>query len=240
MHLSAIMRDLFTSASNYRTTCCVTWRAFRESFGHFDDIRGNIIRFHNTGRESDDRLTNLSYGCLDILDRSASESAGLSREFEEGDHENNQIGRPKLLYHDLHPHNVFFADERCVLIYDYENVSSSWFEGEALAFALHRFSRIRIRRLQKTGTRIDEKVVKNTITTFLDCYKEGGMPEPDNFLHDLHVYIKLVNLSKFVEIASFWYYPDAYPDPAGRTRDEWYAEAVKFLSHLKEADKFRY
>jgi len=59
--------------------------------------------------------------------------------------------RRKLLS-DVHPHNTFWDNGKCVLIYDYEAVGKSWPEAASICFFIHRFSRERIRTLRNQRT----------------------------------------------------------------------------------------
>ena len=144
--------------------------------------------------------------------------------------------RPEPLLHDFHPHNTFFQDDRCVLIYDYEATSRYWSETEALAFAVHRFTREHIRVLRERGHSAAETEIPKVVDTFLEHYTLGGMVVSPDFKIILYSEIKRANLAKLLSIMSHQY--RISEDPARRSEDVWYAEVVKFISYLKEAEHF--
>jgi hypothetical protein len=142
----------------------------------------------------------------------------------------------KPLLHDFHPHNTFFQDDSCVLIYDYEAVSNRWSETEALAFAIHRFVREHIRHLRNRGFPSAHAEVPRVIDAFLEHYQLSGMPIPPNFTKDIGQEIRSVNLAKLLGNMAQSY--GMRPDPAKRRRDVWLAEVVKFTVYIKEATFF--
>ena len=206
--------------------------AYRQALKRFDLIRDVTKWFYeHPGRTGDcSDLINLFYASLSLLEKWCEEAINFLRLLED------KSQSTSLVYHDFHPYNAFFLKHKCVLIYDYENVSLNWHEGETLAFALHRFCRIRFDFIRKSGGEAGEKLIKSTIDSFLKHYGEHRTI-PERFREDLHLYIKLVNLSKLISIASQWLFPSEYPDEAGRTKREWCEEAIKFISYLREADE---
>lgn len=140
------------------------------------------------------------------------------------------------LLHDFHPHNTFFRDDKCVLIYDYETVSRHWSETEALAFAVHRFTREYVRLLGSRHHPAPEAEIPRVVHVFLENYEQGGMPVPSDFAMRLSTAVKTTNLGKLLSIMTYHYRIRA--DPAERCDDMWFSELVKFITYLLEADRY--
>jgi hypothetical protein len=146
----------------------------------------------------------------------------------------DKFGGPLL--HDLHPHNTFYQSGGCVLIYDYEATSRYWSHSDALAFAVHRFVREYIRSLRERKVpRVEEEIPK-VVDTFLEHYASQGLPVPPTFTANLGIAMKITNLGKLLYIMADHY--NLQEDRARRQPDILYAEAVKFLAYLQEAECF--
>lgn len=143
---------------------------------------------------------------------------------------------PKPILHNFHPHNTFFQGDKCVLIYDYDPVLKNTSEVDALAFALHRFIREYLRSLLQRGHVEVEAEIPAVVDTFLEHYSLAGLPVPPDFKNNLSLAIKKTNLARLLQIMSVVY----RMANDGDRRDEriWYAELVKFISYLEEAEHF--
>lgn len=146
--------------------------------------------------------------------------------------ENVKMQKEPLL-HDFHPHNTFFQDDKCVLIYDYEAVSTYWSPTEALAFTIHRFTREYIRHLKYRNYQSFEVEIPKVIDIFLKSYEKAGMSIPNGFTQNLSLEIKSTNMAKLIAIMGFYY--ELLTDPANRDKNIWYHELIKFITFLKEA-----
>lgn len=136
----------------------------------------------------------------------------------------------------FHPHNTFFQNDKCVLIYDYESVSKNSSESEALAFTIHRFIREYIRLLKLRGYPVAESEIPKIIEVFLMSYEAGRGFVPSNFISNLGLYLKISNLARLVQNME-WNYKIT-KDPSDRSENAWYSELIKFISYLKEAKYF--
>ena len=157
--------------------------------------------------------------------------------FEQGKRSKNPV-----LLHDFHPHNTFFKNDTCVLIYDYEDVGRYWSEEEVLAFTLHRFVREYVISL-KGPTTITNTVVGRVVDTFLENYESGGMSVPPGF-DDWNAFkkwlpsgIRLTNFPKLLVIMSL--YHRIRGESAQRTEGRWLKELIKFIMFIKEAQFFK-
>lgn len=140
----------------------------------------------------------------------------------------------KPLLHDLHPHDTFFSGDKCVLIYDYEDVASGLDESTTLAFSLHRFVReLFVHRRDRLPAEIERAV-----DLFLEHYQKSGMPIATGFKGSLHLHIKLINLMKLLNVMAYFF--GISRDPAARSESFWYSEITKFISYLYEASQFRF
>ena len=156
-----------------------------------------------------------------------------------------QIIEPKLVHikfhrkpllHEIHPHNTFFQNNECVLIYDYECVSKDWTKTGALAFAVHRFIREYVRSAKDRGHPGAAKEIPKAVNIFLEYCELGGMAIPPGFTGSLSLEIKLTNFGRVLLVMAYNY--RVMKDLANRSEDAWYAELVKFFTYLKEADYF--
>lgn len=143
----------------------------------------------------------------------------------------------KPLLHDFHPHNTFCDTNRCVLIYDFEDVAMGSSEPVALAFAIHRFVRQYIINSMPPSRR-ETKTIEPLVDLFLDRYQLGGMKVSEDFKISLHLYIKLVNLMKLLHVMCYFFRLEA--DPALRTEHQWFQALQNFLGFLREAQLFRF
>lgn len=147
----------------------------------------------------------------------------------------NRILQDELFLHDCHPHNTFFYEDECLLIYDYETVSNFWSQSEALAFTMHRFIREHVRKYYARSENIRTRIAA-LVDIFLKGYSENGARIPENFRDSLSLCIKTTNLAKLLEVIAFYHRIDS--DPANRNLEVLYSEFLKFLAFLKEADYF--
>ncbi|NEQ74894.1 MAG: helix-turn-helix transcriptional regulator [Okeania sp. SIO2C9] len=148
------------------------------------------------------------------------------------------------LLHDCHPHNTFFRNGQCLLIYDYEAVSTTWSPLEAIAFVMHRFIREFYVKKFMNGENVYplREEIYNYAEKFLQEYQKGEGPIPvdftnnDNLLKNIHLGIKLTNFSKLVSIMR--YLITDIKDPAGRPSNMLKNEYRKFCIFLREADRY--
>jgi hypothetical protein len=153
-----------------------------------------------------------------------------------------RTNQKQLLLHDLHPRNSFFRDGRCVLIYDYECVTRASTEGEAAAFALHRYARkmVIVQGWVHRSPAERNGYLRTLADLFLNSYNKGrGHPvlNVENFIKVLDSLIVLPNLQKLLYVGrSACFRTD---DPGARSADVLHAELVKYVRCLEEAMEFR-
>ena len=131
---------------------------------------------------------------------------------------------------DVHPHNTFWDDERCVLIYDYECLSTTWREEVSVAYAAHRFCREEIRDLRDRGHPRWQSEGLRKIDEFVATYEEArgaGMGLDRCRIGRLVLMITLRKLNFVLQA-----FHRITTDPRPVTKLE--AEARKFLMLLKE------
>ncbi|WP_146446884.1 phosphotransferase [Botrimarina colliarenosi] len=116
--------------------------------------------------------------------------------------------RPTVVLQDFHPHNVFVdsVTHQCVLIFDYEGFGTSWSVSEALAFALHRFTREYVAKCSGVvgaGCRPDPaEQLAESVSAFLGGYEAGGGRIPSNAMRDLWRDVIGVTLNKWLAITA--------------------------------------
>lgn len=153
--------------------------------------------------------------------------------------------RRSLLLHDVHPHNVFCKESRCVLIYDYSWIGY-WPHSLVVALSLHRFVREYAIKNADDGCgdsreeRI-RKLVATGISSFLNSYegkpKRKNLPNlPSEFRSNLKAYIRCSNIDKL--LASFEIGLGIKEESLGRSRERQLGEGRKFVRFMKEAEEF--
>ena len=142
----------------------------------------------------------------------------------------------QILLHDVHPHNAFFRNNECVLIYDFAWVNK-WRHADTVAYTLHRFVRewVRYSLDKRDHNALDRIPVLSE--KFVDAYSEDGPQLPDNFLASLEQRVAAGAMFKLGAIAS--YCCSNTVDPWARDASNLEEEGAKFISFLREAKFFR-
>jgi hypothetical protein len=145
-----------------------------------------------------------------------------------------------LVLSDFHPHNGFFdRDDECLLIFDFDCTSTLWSHEEALALAIHRFTREFVRRKPHGNT---PRECRMAVESFLNAYAATG-PHIDieNFKRELAGHIELVSFAKFCHISDRILDPRAGgKDLQGPRKLGLFAALRKHLMLLKEAAFYRF
>lgn len=140
------------------------------------------------------------------------------------------------LMHDVHPHNTFFRGDKCVLIYDFEQIDT-YSHGDALAFSIHRFVREFVRhRRDRAGMSAVHEIPK-AVKLFVEHYSSGFESElTDGFLDTLDLRITKINLTKLRHVMMSLVHPGS--ELGRRPASTLFAEARKFVACLEEARHF--
>lgn len=153
--------------------------------------------------------------------------------------------RQLLLLHDVHPHNVFCKENRCVLVYDYSGIGY-WPHSLVVALSLHRFVReYAIKNADDGCGNSNEEKIRKLVTTgissFLNFYEGNPRREnlpnlPSEFRSNLKTYIRCSNIDKL--LASFEIGLGIREESLGRSLERQLGEARKFVRFMKEAEEF--
>jgi len=140
-----------------------------------------------------------------------------------------------LLLHDVHPHNVFCKNNKCILIYDY-TWAGFWRHSHVVAFSLHRFLREHVLKNQYNGT--EDTIIKTGASKFLDVYKKSSTPLylPPTFEKEISTYIKSANIAKLLYTCERLF---SGVDTHRRSEARQIGELRKFVRFIKEADKLK-
>ena len=156
-----------------------------------------------------------------------------------------------LLLHDVHPHNVFCKDNKCVLIYDYSWIGR-WPHSWVVALSLHRFVReYVIKNIKKEEREYIEREGEHPqklkefcargACLFLDSYRKSCpqtlLPLPTDFEANLGAYIRCANMDKM--LGAFGKGLGMHEEIRMRPRDRLVGEARKFIRLMKESEAFQ-
>ena len=145
-----------------------------------------------------------------------------------------------LLLHDIHPHNVFCKEMRCVLIYDYTWIGD-WTHSLVLAFSVHRFVREYAIKNAITSKDKIRHFVRRGTSSFLKSYegnpRRENLPDlPSDFRSNLKTYIRCSNIEKL--LGTFEKGLGITEENRGRSLERQLGEARKFVRFMKEAEEF--
>ena len=141
-------------------------------------------------------------------------------------------GELLLLLHDVHPHNVFFKNDKCVLIYDYQWLGR-YPHALVVAFSLHRF--IRELAVNREASHADDLLAG--AVSFLEAYQRHcDLPLPGDFESQIGHYVMAANIDQLVK--SLVYGLTGH-DELERTDARVLGEARKFIRYMKEAEELQ-
>lgn len=141
-----------------------------------------------------------------------------------------------IFYHDMHPHNAFFRNDECVLIYDFERVGQ-FIHEEVVSYAVHRFVREIIRVSLKTQGRIRaQKKIPIYVELFLKNYTRIVPFLPDRIREVIPSWIRISALKKLRSVSRHLLLLNT--DSHSRTPAQILDEVRKFVGFLHEAEIF--
>lgn len=151
-----------------------------------------------------------------------------------------------VLLFDVHPHNVFYKDNECVLIYDYSGIGY-WHHSHVLAFSLHRFIReyVRERNYNFYTKEYFTNKIRELANQFIEEYERSyndsydkniKLERPDDFKDNLHIYIMSANMDKLLSVSLNSLKKE---DILRRPESRMFGEVRKFIRYMREAKAFK-